>query len=240
MDNYKVKLREFEGPLDLLLFFIKRDELDIYDIPISKILNEFMEYLHLIQELDLEVAGEFIIMACTLMQIKVRMLLPKEIDEEGNEIDPREDLVQRLLEYMRYKELSGTLGKFEALRRKISLRHYFEADEKKAPNDFEVLLKNITLYDLAKAFKKVIENLPKTTFHQVIKPTVSTEEQMEYILNLIEKKNEIHFKELIEGMVEKIRIIVTFIVLLELVKSQVVLIDGGEDFNNFKIIKRAV
>ncbi len=101
---YKIRLNTFEGPLDLLLFFIKRDELDIYDIPISDITKEFMGYLHLMEELDLEMAGDFILMASTLMQIKARMLLPKDIDEKGDEVDPRMDLVNALLEYKRYRE----------------------------------------------------------------------------------------------------------------------------------------
>ena len=106
---YKIKLDHFEGPLDLLLFFIKRDELNIYDIPIAKITKEFLEYVNLIKLLDLEVAGDFILMASTLMHIKVRMLLPREVDERGEEIDPRADLIKALLEYKKYKEVAEDL-----------------------------------------------------------------------------------------------------------------------------------
>lgn len=235
--TYKVTLKDFEGPLDLLLFFIKRDELDIYDIPISKILKEFMDYLHFIEELDLEIAGEFIMMASTLMHIKAKMLLPREVNEKGEEIDPRTELVNRLIEYMRYKEMTNQLSELETQRRKITFRKYFKNDEATPPNDFEILLKNITLYDLAKAFKRVIESLPKITEHTIQRPPVSTEEQLEYVMNKLEIKGEIDFKELIEGMYDKLRIIVTFIVLLELVKNRVVSIIGGEDFNNFVIRK---
>ncbi len=119
---YKIQLDTFEGPLDLLLFFIKRDELDIYDIPISYITKEFMEYFHLMEQLDLETAGDFILMASTLMQIKARMLLPKEIDEKGDEIDPRMDLVNALLEYKRYKEMSDEFSFFESQQRKVKLQ----------------------------------------------------------------------------------------------------------------------
>jgi segregation and condensation protein A len=115
---YKVKLNQFEGPLDLLLFFIKRDELNIYDIPIDRLTKEFLEYVNLIKILDLEVAGDFILMASTLMHIKVRMLLPREVDEKGEEIDPRADLVKALLEYKRYKEMSEELSYFESNQRK--------------------------------------------------------------------------------------------------------------------------
>lgn len=235
--SYKVSLKDFEGPLDLLVFFIKRDELNIYDIPISKILKEFMEYLHFIEQLDLEVAGEFIMMASTLMHIKAKMLLPREVDEKGQEIDPRAELVNRLIEYMRYKEMTSQLSELEAQRRKITFRKYFKHDEATAPHDFEVLLKNITLYDLAKAFKRVIDSLPKVTEHTIVKPSVSTEEQLEYVMNLLESKGEINFTELMSGMTEKLRIIVTFIVILELVKNHVITIIGGEEFNNFVIRK---
>lgn len=234
---YKISLKDFEGPLDILLFFIKRDELDIYNIPISQILKEFLEYMHQIEELDLEVAGEFIMMASTLMHIKARMLLPREVNEKGEEIDPREELVQRLLEYMRYKEMTTDLSTLESHRRKITFRKYFKHDEVHEPHDFDVLLKNITLYDLSKAFKKVIDDLPKITEHQVRKLNVSAEEQVQFILNKVNEKGEIDFYELVTGMVEKIRVIVTFIVLLELVKSQAIQIRGGESPNNFIISK---
>lgn len=152
---YKIKLDQFEGPLDLLLFFIKRDELNIYDIPISKITKEFLEYVNLIKMLDLEVAGDFILMASTLMHIKVRLLLPREVDEKGEEIDPRAELIQALLEYKKYKEMSEELAFFETNQRKINYRGNYSEDEKETPPDYEVLLKNVTIFDLAKAFKKL-------------------------------------------------------------------------------------
>ena len=127
---YKIKLEQFEGPLDLLLFFIRRDELNIYDIPISRITKEFLEYVNLIKLLDLEIAGDFILMASTLMHIKVRMLLPREVDEKGEEIDPRTELVQALLEYKKYKEMSEELSFFESNQRKISFRGNYSIDSK--------------------------------------------------------------------------------------------------------------
>ena len=126
---YKIKLEHFEGPLDLLLFFIKRDELDIYDIPISKITKEFLDYVKIIQMLDLETAGDFILMASTLMHIKVRMLLPREINEKGEEIDPRAELIAALLEYKRYKEMSEELAFLESNQRKLSFRSNFSKDK---------------------------------------------------------------------------------------------------------------
>ncbi len=232
---YKIVLPHFEGPLDLLLFFIKRDELDIYDIPISKITKDFMDYLSLIQKLDLEVAGDFILMASTLMQIKVRMLLPREKNEEGEEIDPRADLVAALLEYKRYKEMSEELSFFESDQRKLSYRGNFEYDERESFTDMEKLLKNITLYDLMKAFKKVLMEKPKEVVHQIKKLNVSIDEQIVYILGKIDEKKELNFIELVKEMHEKIRIIVTFIAMLELIKMGKIGLKESTNFNDFII-----
>ncbi|HAL56359.1 MAG TPA: segregation/condensation protein A, partial [Bacteroidetes bacterium] len=133
---YTIKLQEFEGPLDLLLFFIKRDELDIYDIPISRITREFLEYIHYMETLDLDVAGEFLVMAAELMQIKVRMLLPPEPGEE-EDVDPRANLVKRLVEYKRFKEVASDMSRREEERRKIFSRGYFDSDPKVMTEDEE-------------------------------------------------------------------------------------------------------
>ncbi|MDR3668017.1 MAG: segregation/condensation protein A, partial [Ignavibacteriaceae bacterium] len=196
---YKIKLDKFEGPLDLLLFFIKRDELDIYDIPISKITGEFLEYVNLIKMLDLEVAGDFILMASTLMHIKVRMLLPREVDEKGEEIDPRADLIAALLEYKKYKEMSEELSYFESAQRKVSFRGNFTLDQKEAPPEYDILLKNITIFDLAKAFKKAIEGLKPQPVHEVNKINISIDEQIQYILDRLNAEIEIHFLSLVEN-----------------------------------------
>ena len=235
MSIYKIKLQQFEGPLDLLLFFIKRDEIDIYDIPISKITKEFFDYLNLIKKLDLEIAGDFILMASTLMQIKVRMLLPREVDEKGEEIDPREELVKALLEYKRYKEMSEELTLLESDQRKLNFRGYMKADEKESPPEFDTLLKNITIYDLIKAFKKVLEEKEAEPVHQIQKINVSIEEQVEFILNLVANNAEVEFIGMITEMKEKIRIIVTFIALLELVKMGKIGLKESNNFNDFII-----
>jgi segregation and condensation protein A len=234
---YKIKLDQFEGPLDLLLFFIKRDELNIYDIPISRITKEFLEYVNLIKMLDLEVAGDFILMASTLMHIKVRMLLPREIDEKGEEIDPRAELVQALLEYKRYKEMSEELSFLESNQRKIKFRGNYDADLKEAPPEYDVLLKNISVYDLAKAFKHTIEKIQNQPVHEIAKPNVTINEQMEYIFELLEKNPELHFKLLVQNLKDKIRVVVTFIALLELVKMGKIAIKESPEFNEFYIIK---
>jgi segregation and condensation protein A len=232
---YKIKLQVFEGPLDLLLFFIKRDEIDIYDIPISKITKEFIEYLEFLKELDLESAGDFILMASTLMQIKVKMLLPKEIDEKGEEIDPRADLVKALVEYKRFKEMSDELSFFESNQRKLNYRGNYSLDEKDWQPGMETLLKNITIYDLIKAFKKALMQRPVEAVHQIQKINVSIEEQIEFILTLLEGKEELPFFDLIKDINTKIKIIVTFIALLELVKLGQIGLRESQKFNDFVI-----
>lgn len=224
----------------MLLFFIKRDELDIYDIPISRITKEFTEYLHLFEQLDLEAAGEFILMAATLMQIKVKMLLPREVDEKGEEIDPRTDLVKALLEYKRYKEMSEELSFMEANQRNYNYRSNYENDFKETPPDYEVLLKNISIYDLIKAFKKVLMDRPAPEpVHQIKKWNVTIDEQMEYITSKIEGKGEISFLELMTDMNDKIRIIVTFIAALEMVKAGRIGLRESGILNDFTIFMLA-
>jgi segregation and condensation protein A len=234
---YKVKLNQFEGPLDLLLFFIKRDELDIYDIPIAKITKEFLEYVNLIKLLDLEVAGDFILMASTLMHIKVRMLLPREIDEKGEEIDPRDELVKALLQYKRYKEMAEELSFLETVQRKIKFRGNFSEDEKETPHEYETLLKNVSVYDLAKYFKNAIEQLKEEPVHRINRINISIDEQMQFILHKLDEKTEIDFLTLMSELHEKIRIIVTFIALLEMVKMGKVGIKTSKDLTNFILIK---
>lgn len=236
---YKIKLDQFEGPLDLLLFFIKRDELNIYDIPISRITSEFLEYVNLIKLMDLEVAGDFILMASTLMHIKVRMLLPREVDERGEEIDPRADLIKALLEYKKYKEVAEDLTFLESNQRKLSFRGNYSEDEKTSPPEYDILLKNISIYDLAKAFKKVIEGVKPQVIHEIKKINVSLDEQINFILNKIIEKGEIHFLSLVHGMKEKIRIVITFIALLELAKMERLGIKESPEFNDFVIYRIA-
>ncbi len=230
---YRVKLTEFEGPLDLLLFFIKRDELDIYDIPISRITKEFLEYLHLMASLDLEVAGDFIVMAATLMQIKVRMLLPKEVGPDGEEEDPRAELVRRLIEYKRYKEMSLEISKMEDEQRKIYYRRFFEADPvAEVEKEEEDILKDVTLFNLIAAYKKALDSMPKKVVHEVQMFNVTIEEQMSYTLDYLRVHKQASLLNLVGHMTEKMRIIVTIIALLEMSKNKVIRLlpsDEGDD-----------
>jgi segregation and condensation protein A len=234
---YRVKLQEFEGPLDLLLFFIKRDELDIYDIPIARITKEFLEYLHYMTELDLEVAGDFIVMAAELMQIKVRMLLPKVVEGE-EEVDPRADLVRRLLEYKRFKEASVLLSSLEDESRKLHYRQAFGMDPKQVTlEDQEESLRSITMFNLISAFKRVLDNAPRRIYHDVEMLNVSIDEQMGYIADVFRLRSTVTFFELVSHMHEKLRIVVTIIAMLEMVKNRMIGLRQADHEDDFIIYK---
>lgn len=237
--QYQIKLRNFEGPFDLLLFLIKRDEINIYDIPIAQLAQEFLEYVHLIQLLDLELAGEFIVTAATLMQIKVRMLLPKT-ETETEEEDPRAELVRRLLEYKKYKEMAETFSTYENEQRDIYYRQLFKADEKIAEEEDlgETLLRNVSLFDLLTAFKRALDKAPrKPTIHTVVKIPVTVEEQCEYILSMLSSRTQFSFIEFV-GQMDKIRIVVTFLSILELIRTKTIAIKQAELFDDILIYKQ--
>jgi len=232
---YRVKLTDFEGPLDLLLFFIKRDELDIYNIPISKITKEFLEYLHLMASLDLEVAGDFIVMAATLMQIKVRMLLPRDENAEDEE-DPRAELVRRLIEYKRYKEMSQRMSSMEDEQRKLYYRSFFHADAKlQVLEDSGETLKDISLFNLIAAFKSAMDQMPKKVVHEVTLLNVSVDEQMSFIIDFLRVHGPTTLLRLVDHMTEKVRIIVTIIAILELTKNKIISLGPVESTDDILI-----
>jgi segregation and condensation protein A len=234
---YRIKLDEFEGPLDLLLFFIQRDELDIHDIPISKITNEFCEYVNYMQSLDLELAGEFILMAATLIQIKAKMMLYKKTEDQEEEEDPRYELVKRLLEYKRFKDASADIAQLEEETRNIFYRNDFSGDyriDETAEEDFSI--QNLTLYNLIKAYKHAIENQPKEIIHNIIRLNVTIDEQMEFVNRLCNEREYVSFIEMIQGM-EKIRIVVTFIAILEMAKDGIIGIKINSSLTDFYVFK---
>ncbi|MBS1910774.1 MAG: segregation/condensation protein A [Bacteroidetes bacterium] len=238
-NQYVVSLSNFEGPLDLLLFFIKRDELDIYDIPIARITEEFLLYTQALQALDLEQAGEFIVMAATLMQIKAKMLLPKPErgpDDEDEE-DPRMELVRRLLEYKQYKEVADGLREREDDQRFVYYRQYFRSDEKIFPEETpEEALKNVTLFDLLTAFKRALDRAPKKTVHVVEQISYTVEEQTEYVLSVFSHRSQVTFFELVDRL-ERIGIIVTFLALLELIKNKFLAFQQTDSFEDVLLYK---
>lgn len=236
---YKVKIDHFEGPFDLLLYFIQRDELDIYDIDISALTDDFLAYIKQLEVLDLDVASEFILVAATLMRIKAKMLIPrKEIDEEGNEIDPREELVQRLLEYKQYKDVIGDLRDMEVDRAKKILRGNqtteIKALAEKALVDVE--LETLTTYKLFKAFQKVLErqkNREDKYVHQIVKYPYTLKDQQAYIRSKVSNGQKYSFDDVFMGLDNRMHAIVTFLALLELVNAQVLKMIEGIGKNNF-------
>ncbi len=235
---YRVQLQNFEGPLDLLLFFIKRDELDIYDIPISYITNQFLEYLHVLEEFDLDIASEFVWMASNLMSIKAKMMLPRENSEEDrllDETDPRYELAQQLLEYKRYKEMSLKFSDIDEETRKKCGRGYPLADQVKRQVSGEAL-QDVTLFDLIAAFKKVLTNIDrKNVIHRVEKAEVTLEQQSEYILNTLQNKGKQSFLSLCAAFKQRVVIAITFLAILEMIKEQQICLHLGDNPSEFYI-----
>lgn len=241
--KFEIKLPLFEGPFDLLLFFIERDELDIHDIPISKITRDFLDYLHQLEVMNIEVASEFILVAATLMRIKSKMLLPRPVlDEEGNEIDPREELVAHLLEYKKYKSVIKELANMEAGRLDRDKRGNIVNEIKKLSelSNVEAELQNIDLYKLLRVYQRVMEryryekNKPK---HEVIQYPYTIAHQKGFILNVLMKQPKVAFSYIIDQNPDKIAVIYNFLAILELLQLGQVTLHLGEGFNNFWIEK---
>jgi segregation and condensation protein A len=240
-ENFEVKLPLFEGPFDLLLFFIERDELDIYDIPIAKITNDFLDYLHHLDTLNVEVASEFILVAATLMRIKSKMLLPRpQLDEQGNEIDPREELVKHLLEYKKYKSVVETLQKMEETELMKEKRGNLIKEIKALAesSNVEAELQDVDLFKLMNVFEKVLkrfEAVKNKPVHQVIQYPYTIEEQKNYLLSEVSTKKRISFVDIVATYKTRIALIFNFLAILELLAIGRLGIQVGEGYNNFWI-----
>lgn len=241
--SFEIKLPLFEGPFDLMLFFIERDELDIYDIPISKITNDFLDYVHHLEKMEIEVASEFILFAATLMKIKSRMLLPRpEINEHGEEVDPREELVRNLLEYKKYKSVVEELTQLESDRMSKEKRGNLakELQELSKLEDVEAELHHVDLYKLLKVFQKCMSRMAsrsEETKHTVIQYPYTIEQQKDFVLEKISFKQQVPFTEFISYKPDKIFVIYTFLAILELLQLSQVTIIIGEGYNNFWVEK---
>ncbi|MBK8829420.1 MAG: segregation/condensation protein A [Saprospiraceae bacterium] len=239
--TYTIRIEAFEGPFDLLLFFIERDELDIYDIPIAKIADDFLGYVHTMENLNIDMASEFILVAATLMRIKAKMLIPrKEVDEQGNEIDPREELIQRLIEYKSYKEVTEELRRKEESRSMSFPRGNVQVElaalAEEALADAE--LESLTLYKLLQAFKRVMDRLEeakRNPVHTIVQYTFTIQEEQNQIVNKLVQKPRLDFIDVFATCESRIHAIVTFLALLEMINNQVVRILSGEGINNFWI-----
>ena len=232
---YKVKLENFSGPLDLLLYFIRRDKIDIYDIPISSITKEYMDTLEMLENLNLNIAGEFILMAATLMRIKAKMLLPKPefIDlDEGS--DPRAELVQQLLEYQRFKEMSFDLKQLAEQR-----SHYHPRGIKmKSPEYEEKLsehLKDVTIFEIARIFKNAMENMPAIQPYELYREQIHLDDQKAIILKSFDMQGSLRFSFLLDKLKSKIEVVVTFLAILELVRMRKIVIIQSEVFGEMEM-----
>ena len=217
--SYRVKLEVFEGPLDLLLHLIKKEEVDIYDIPVARITEQYLRYIELLQEMNLDVAGEYLVMAATLTHIKSRMLLPpSEADQEEPDEDPRAELVQQLLEYQRYREVALALGERPILLRDVFRR---EAEAPAAGDDEEgVRLRDVTLADLLEAFRDVMDRALRESFHEIVNEEISVAECVDVILRRLEVDGPLRFRDLFAGGPTRRRLVATFLALLELVRMK--------------------
>ena len=239
---YSVRLQNFEGPLDLLLFFIKRDELDIYDIPIASITQEFLEYVKVLEFLDLELAGEFVVMASMLVQIKAQMLLPRQESAatalgEIDESDPRAELVKRLLEYKRFREASDSLMLSSENQKYVLYRQLFEAEEIHAAETGAY--RNATLFDLLKALKRAIDKAPEQADPHVVEQfPISVEEKAEEIMHVLKSSSSASLFALVAGL-SRLHVVVTFLALLELAKNQRIMIRQDERHDDIIIAERS-
>jgi segregation and condensation protein A len=242
-ENFEVKLPLFEGPFDLLLFFIERDELDIYDIPISTITNDFLDYVHHMETLNIELASEFILVAATLMRIKSKMLLPRpQLDEAGNEIDPREELVKHLLEYKKYKSVVDSFHKMEEneLMKEKRGNLMKELRALAESTNVEAELQDVTIFKLMTVFEKVMKRYEfekNKPVHQVIQYPYTVENQKKYLIDTLQKKERVSFTELLQEFPTRIGLIFNFLAILEMLALQLISIQVGEGFNNFWVTK---
>jgi segregation and condensation protein A len=239
--SYQIKLPQFEGPFDLLLFFIERDELDIYNIPITRMTNDFLDYIHKQESLNIELSSEFILFISTLMRIKAKMLLPrKELDAQGNEIDPREELVNKILEYKRFKEASAQMADMEALRMLMIKRGNIQKElsqiGEEATDGTEI--QNITLFKLMKAFERTMQKYSdriNKPVHTVVPYNYTMEQSRDTMLAMAQENKTLSFEKIFEQTENRVHAIFLFLSLLELIQQKFLKIMIGEGKNNFII-----
>ena len=239
-----IKLQQFEGPLDLLLHLIDKNKVDIFDIPIVEITNQYMEYLHAMETEDMSVMSEFLVMAATLLDIKARMLLPKEVNEEGEEEDPRQELVERLLEYKMYKYMS-----YELRDRQMDAEHMLyreqslpkEVQQYKPPVNLDEILGDLNLEKLNAIFQDVMKRSEnrmdpvRSKFGQVEKEEVDLDQTIAYVENYISHHHKCNFRDLLNKQKSKMRIAITFLTILEMMKTGKIEVVQDEIFGEILI-----
>ena len=232
---FNIKIENFEGPLDLLLYFIKRDKIDIYDIPITQITNEYISVIDEAKRLDVSIAGEFLFMASMLLRIKTQMLLPRQINDESLDIeDPRIDLVAQLLEYKKYKSIANKLKNLHFENKDSFFRNSSKVVYDQSPNASD-FLNEVTLYDISKIFKDAVNNAPTQDSFEIYRETVSLKDQQNFILQQFNNDKILSLKNLVKKLETKLKIIVTFLALLEMIKRSEIICSQKENFEDIEI-----
>jgi segregation and condensation protein A len=241
--TYTIKLPQFEGPFDLLLFFIERDELDIYDIPVAKITSDFLDYIRQLERMNIDVASEFILVAATLMRIKAKMLIPrKEVDDEGNEIDPRQELIQRLLEYKSYKEIVQEMMLMEEARQKKQHRGNTIVELQIIANQAmaDAELENLNLFRLLKTYQEVLQNFHRREekiIHTVVHYNYTLEERREFLVDFVNEHKSADFKAIFSLCENRIHAIFTFLALLDLLQLELIrIVIHSDQHNDFSLV----
>jgi len=238
---YQIKLPQFEGPFDLLLFFIERDELDIYNIPITKIIKDYLDFVHGQGKLNIELSSEFILFVSTLMRIKAKMLLPrKELDAQGNEIDPRQELVDKILEYKKFKEAAVQMAEMEAIRLLMVKRGNVQKELAQVGEEASegTEIQTVTLFKLMKTFEKVmqrVQNRNNKPVHTVVRYNYTMEGSRTHMMDMVYKEKNVSFEKIFEVCTDRIHAIFLFLSMLELVQLKYMAIMVGEGRNNFII-----
>ncbi len=232
---FNVKLENFEGPLDLLLYFIKRDKIDIYDIPISKITSEYIDVINAAKKLDISVAGEFLFMASLLLRLKTRMLLPRKKDEEGLDIDdPRISLVDQLLQYKNFKDIAYQLKDMHNENKDLFYRPNDKISFQNTSNPAD-FLNEVSLFDISKIFQYAIDNTPENSAITIQRDTISLEEQKQFIVSNFKEKSVISLTTLINKLESKLEIIVTFLAVLDMIKESELICKQKNIFDDIEI-----
>ena len=234
-DLINIKIPVFEGPFDLLLHLIRENKLDIYDIPIAKITSQYLEYIEIMKELNLEIAGEFIVMAATLIHIKSRMLLPPDEETAEEQEDPRQELIQRLLEYQKFKEAAQDFRTREEDWMKIFRREAVSLSEEE---EGELSLFDLSLFDLLDAFKKILDKSPPEVV-SITKETLTVKDKMFVIMEILEGQETVRFEELFKDGITRVQLIVTFVALLELIRLGLARVYQEREFGNIWVINPA-
>jgi segregation and condensation protein A len=232
-DVINIKIPAFEGPFDLLLHLIRENKLDIYDIPISVITSQYLEYIEIMKELNLEIAGDFLVMAATLIQIKSRMLLPPDEEAAAEEQeDPRLDLVQRLLDYQKYKEAASDLRTKEEEWMKI---FHKEPLAEEGEEEGELYLFDLSLFDLLDAFKKILDKAPPEIV-SITRETLTVKDKISMIMEILEGREAVRFEDLFRDGISRVQLIITFVSLLELIRLGLARVYQEKEFGNIWVI----